>query len=124
MKKMILMAVAMLSMTTATFAANEENEATASAAAYNMNVDMNSLGSALELTIDQEEAMKDIHTNFSADMMNAAQANKDDRKGLVNKAVEKDLKYVKSVLNNYQYRKYLLLLNTTQIGRASCRERV
>lgn len=111
------MAVAMLSMTTATFAANEENEATASAAAYNMNVDMNSLGSALELTIDQEEAMKDIHTNFSADMMNAAQANKDDRKGLVNKAVEKDLKYVKSVLNNYQYRKYLLLLNTTLVNR-------
>ncbi len=109
---MILMAVAMLSMTTATFAANEENEAT-TAAAYNLNVNINRLGEALELNIDQQEAMKDIHTNFNAEMMNAGQADKADRKVLVDKAIEKDLKYVKSILSNNQYHKYLLLLNTT-----------
>lgn len=112
MKKIILMAVAMLSMTTATFAANEAVEAT-SVAAYNMNFNMNSLGDALGLNIDQEEAMKDIHTNFASEMMNAAQAGKEDRVALTDKAIQKDLKYVKSVLNDYQYHKYLQLLNAT-----------
>ena len=111
MKKMILMAVALLSMTTATFAADEN--ASAANAAYNMNVNMSSLADALGLNIDQVEAVADIHKNFSADMLNAASASAEDRQQLVNKAIEKDLKYMHYILSNQQYRKYLLLLNTT-----------
>ena len=114
MKKMILMAVALLSMTTATFAADENTTSTTAAAAYNLtNVNMSSLAKALKLDWDQEEAVDDIHKNFSADMMDAAAANKADRATLVDKAVKKDLRYMHAVLDTDQYHTYVMLLNTT-----------
>ena len=114
MKKMILMAVALLSMTTATFAADENTTSTTAAAAYNLtNVNMSSLAKALKLDWDQEEAVDDIHKNFSADMMDAAAANKADRATLVDKAVKKDLRYMHAVLDTDQYHTYVMLLNAT-----------
>ena len=50
MKKIMVLAVAMFAMATATFAADEETNATA---AFNMNVPMSSLSDALSLTITQ-----------------------------------------------------------------------
>ena len=117
MKKIILMAVAMLSMTTATFAGNEENAATETAAAYALNINVKSLAETLDLTVDQAEAMKDVQTTFAAEMMNAGQASDADRQALANKAINKDLKYMKVILSKSQYRKYLMLLNTTLVNR-------
>lgn len=109
----MILAVALLSMTT-TFAADENASATtATTAAYNMNVNMSSLTDALSLNIDQAEAVADVHKNFTADMMNAAVAPADERKEMVEKAINKDLKYMHTILSKSQYRKYLLLLNTT-----------
>ena len=113
MKKIMILAVALLSMTTA-FAAEEATNATA---AYNMNIKMGSLADALSLNIDQVDAVADVHKNFTADMMNAATAAKEDRAAMIDKAVLKDLKYMHSILNNTQYRKYVMLLNTTLINR-------
>ena len=113
MKKIMILAVALLSMTTA-FAAEEATNATA---AYNMNIKMGSLADALSLNIDQVDAVADVHKNFTADMMNAATAAKEDRAAMIDKAVIKDLKYMHSILNNTQYRKYVMLLNTTLINR-------
>ena len=114
MKKIMIMAVAMFAMATTTFAADEATNATA---AYNMNIKMGSLADALSLNIDQVEAVADIHKNFTADMMNAAAAPADERTTMIDKAVIKDLKYVHSVLNNNQYRKYVMLLNATLVNR-------
>ena len=102
MKKLVVLAVALLSMTT-TFAADENASATNATAAYNMNVNMSSLA----------EAVADVHKNFSAEMMNAAVAPAEERDAMVGKAINKDLKYMHSILNDKQYRKYLMLLNTT-----------
>ena len=113
MKKIMILAVALLSMTT-TFAADEATNATA---AYNMNVKMGSLANALSLNIDQAEAVADVHKNFTADMMNAATAAKDERTAMIDKAVIKDLKYMHSILNDSQYRKYVMLLNATLMNR-------
>jgi len=110
MKRLFLTVVAVLSMTM-TFAENEKLNSTENASAYNMSV--NCLG----LSIDQAEAVQDIHKSFCADMMNAAAANADERKGMVQKAIEKDLKYMRYVLTNDQYRKYLMLLNATFTNR-------
>ena len=112
MKKLVVLAVALLSMTT-TFAADENASATNATAAYNMNVNMSSLADALALNIDQAEAVADVHKNFSAEMMNAAVAPAEERGAMVGKAINKDLKYMHSILNDKQYRKYLMLLNTT-----------
>ena len=114
MKKIMVLAVAMFAMTTATFAADEETNATA---AYNMNIKMSSLADALSLNIDQVEAVADVHKNFTADMMNAATAKGEDRSAMIDKAVLKDLKYMHVILDNSQYRKYVMLLNTTLINR-------
>lgn len=113
MKKLMILAVALFSMTT-TFAADENASATA---AFNMNVNMNSLSDALGLNIDQVEAVADVHKNFTADMMNAAVAAGDDRKAMIDKAINKDLKYMHVILSNTQYRKYLMLLNVTLVNR-------
>ena len=114
MKKVLVLAVALLSMTT-TFAADENANATN--AVYNMNVKMGSLADALSLNIDQAEAVADVHKNFTADMMNAATAPKEERAAMIDKAVIKDLKYMHGILNNTQYRKYVMLLNATLINR-------
>ena len=116
MKKLMILAVALFSMTT-TFAADENASATTATAAFNMNVNMNSLSDALGLNIDQVEAVADVHKNFTADMMNAATVKGEDRSAMIDKAVMKDLKYMHVVLNNNQYRKYVMLLNTTLINR-------
>ena len=114
MKKIMIMAVAMFAMATTTFAAEENTNATA---AFNMNIKMGSLASALSLNIDQAEAVADVHKNFTADMMNAATAKGEDRSAMIDKAVLKDLKYMHVILDNSQYRKYVMLLNTTLINR-------
>src|SRR5574344_1948598 len=114
MKKIMVLAVAMFAMATATFAADEETNATA---AYNMNIKMSSLADALSLNIDQVEAVADVHNNFTADMMNAATAKGEERSAMIDKAVLKDLKYMHVILDNSQYRKYVMLLNTPLINR-------
>ena len=114
MKKIMIMAVAMFAMATTTFAAEENTNATA---AFNMNVKMGSLANALSLNLDQAEAVADVHKNFTADMMNAATATAEDRAAMIDKAVIKDLKYMHSILNNTQYRKYVMLLNATLVNR-------
>jgi hypothetical protein len=114
MKKIMVLAVAMFAMATATFAADEETNATA---VYNMNIKMSSLADALSLNIDQVEAVADVHKNFTADMMNAATAKGEDRSAMIDKAVLKDLKYMHVILDNSQYRKYVMLLNTTLVNR-------
>ena len=109
---MILTIVAMLSMTMA-FAENENAASVNNVEAYDMSVNMNKLSEALALNADQIEAVKEIHHTFAAEMMFAAQYNKDERDARVNEAIDKDVKWMRYVLNEKQMRKYLVLLNTT-----------
>jgi hypothetical protein len=74
---------------------------------------MDKLSSALNLADDQKEAVADIHHTFASELMFAAQYNSDDRKALVNRAIENDVKWMRYVLNDKQMRTYLTLLNTT-----------
>ena len=113
MKKMILMVVAMFSMTMTSYAENDNANATLNVEAYDMNVNMRKLAVTLGLTFEQTEAVQDIHSQFCAEMMLAAHSSKDERDTLVEKAVKKDVRYMHYVLDQNQYRKYLLLLNTT-----------
>ena len=91
MKKILLTLVALMSMTT-TFA---ENEGMNTTEAYNMTVNMKSLAHALGLTNDQVESVAEVHKTFSTEMMFAAQYGKDERSKMVEKAVNKDLSYLR-----------------------------
>jgi DNA helicase IV len=113
MKKMILMVVAMLSMTMTSYAENENAENTLNVEAYDMSVNIRKLAVTLDMTFDQMESVEEIHRIFCAEMVLAAHANKDEREALVDKAVKKDLRYMRYILDQKQYKKYLLLLNTT-----------
>ncbi len=109
---MILTLVAMLSMTMA-FAEGENAASVNNVEAYELNVNMNKLSSALDLADDQKEAVADIHHTFASELMFAAQYSNDDRKALVARAIDNDVKWMRYVLNDKQYRTYLVLLNST-----------
>jgi hypothetical protein len=109
MKKMIVLVAALLSMT-ATFA---EDEKVNDVKNYDMSVNYTKLGEALGLSKDQKEEVADVHQAFCIDMLNAANAGKEERESMVNLAVKRDIMYMRLILNDKQYRKYLLLLNTT-----------
>ena len=113
MKKIVLTLVALLSMTAA-MAENEKTEAVNYVQAYDMNINMNSLAQSF----DQQDVVKDINRTFNAELKNAAVAsNAEERKALFDKAVAKDLKSLRTVLSDYQYRRYVMLLNVTLTNR-------
>ena len=109
---MILTLVAMLSMTTA-FAEGENAASVNNVEAYELNVNMNKLSAALNLADDQKEAVAEIHHTFASELMFAAQYGNNDRKALVERAIENDVKWMRYVLNDKQMHTYLKLLNTT-----------
>lgn len=106
----------MLSMTL-TFAENENMNSVNNAEAYNLSVNMNQLGKALNLAADQKEAVAEIHKTFCAEMMFAAQYAKEERDARVNAAIKKDLGYMNYILNHDQYKTYVMLLNVTMSNR-------
>lgn len=110
---MILMVVAMLSMTMTGYAENENVENINAVENYDMSVNIRKLAVALDMSFEQMETVNDIHRTFCNEMMLAAHASKDEREELVDKAISKDLRYMRFVLDQTQYRKYMLLLNTT-----------
>lgn len=117
MKKIVLMVVALFTMTSTSFAENENNNAVNNVQAYDMTVNMRKLAVTLGLTTDQVEAVQDIHTAFCNEMMLAAHAQNDEREALVDQAVKKDVRYMHYILNDKQYKKYLMLLNATLVNR-------
>ena len=108
--------VALMSMTM-TFAENESAANTNTTESYNMTVNMKKLAQALNLSADQVEGVSEVHKTFSSEMMFAAQYGKDERAKMVDKAINKDLAYMHYMLNNDQYRKYVMLLNVTLSNR-------
>ena len=116
MKKIVLLVVALFSMTL-TYAENENNNNVQDVKAYDMTVNIRKLAVALGLTLDQMEIVADIHNNFCNEMMLAAYAEGDDRTNLVDKAVAKDIRFMHYVLNEKQYKKYVMLLNLTLSNR-------
>ncbi len=98
---------------TMTFAENEKLNTVDSANAYNMAVNYGKLADYLSLSADQVEAVQDVHSSFCADMMNASCATSDERTLMVKNAIYKDHTYMRFVLTNDQYSKYLMLLNAT-----------
>ena len=109
---MIMTLVAMLSITTA-FAEDENTNAVKNVEAYAMDVNMDKLSSALQLDWNQREAVENIHRVFNTEMIYAAQYGKNDRDAMVKRAIDTDVKRMRSVLSNKQMHTYLLLLNTT-----------
>ena len=109
---MILTMMAMLMMTTA-FAEDENTAEVSNLEAYDMNINMNKLSDALNLTEDQKEAVENIHYVFNTEMMYAAKYGSCDRDAIVKRAIDTDIKRMGYVLNYDQMHKYMKILNAT-----------
>ena len=113
MKKIFLTMVALLCMTTA-FAKNESAapEST-NVAAYDLNININKLTDALNLTNDQKEAVENIYNMFNTEMSYAAQYCNSEREVMVKRAIDTDVKHMSYVLNDEQMSKSMAILNAT-----------
>lgn len=127
MKKIVLMMVAMMSMTVA-FAGNEfgdENKtakkadamAVADLSSYNMTVDYSKLARVLRLSEDQILDVMGAHNHFVRDMRKAGTAEASEREGLVKKAADKELGHMRRILDRNQYATYEALINATLANR-------
>ncbi|MBR5037891.1 MAG: hypothetical protein IKX65_04115 [Prevotella sp.] len=112
MKRLFLTVVAVLSMTM-TFAEDENLKKVENVDAYRMEVNYYRLGETLNLSSDQMEAVQSIHDAFCVDMMSIAAANRESRKAMLKNAIDKELRFMRIVLDEKQYKKFLLLLNVT-----------
>ncbi len=124
MKKIVMTLVAAMTLTTA-FAAEEkrenENAKTASVEElymnYNMNVNYDALAHTLRLNADQREMVEFVHDRFIRAMRKAGRAAETERSNKVRKAANTELKNMKYVLDESQYRKFNALLNATLVNR-------
>ena len=80
---------------------------------YDMSVKPYRLAAFLELDLEQRDAVEMIHGRFCDDMMKVARASEEKQRKMFEKALNRDLGYMRYVLDRQQYRKYLQLLNVT-----------
>lgn len=96
--------------------ANENN--TMNIEAYSMNVNTEVLSKTLNATQDQAECIHDIMNVFAAQMENVKQESlESSREKMLENTLEMNTKYMKQVLTKEQYKKYLMILNTTLTNR-------
>lgn len=111
--KRFMMTVAMALTLTMAFAEGEENEKTTRMAAYDMHTNINMLSQALRLNSDQKESVEVVHNLFAKEMMNAGASSAEEREDMMQKAITRDLAYMRSILTTEQYHIYLQILNAT-----------
>lgn len=116
MKKIVLTLAALLSVAS-TFAANDKTEIV-DAHKYVMEFSPASMSRALNLSVLQYDAVAAGEETF-ADETRAASRKKteEERNAAFSKAVLRNVKYMREVLNADQYRTYLMLINTTIANR-------
>ena len=84
------------------------------AAKYDFKVNYRRLGCCLEMSIDQLEDFKLFFDQFKDNMLFAYnECSESSRNSVVKNIVDKNVKEMSYILNEKQYKKYILLMNTT-----------
>lgn len=121
MKKMILVAVAIMTMTSS-FASTENDKAgrfmeyfmnARNVEDYDMTFDTRRLAAKLDLTAEQMDAVEVIQNQFTNEMLSAANSHGFQRRAQVRQAVSNDINKMKMILNDKQFDSYMSLLITT-----------
>lgn len=113
MKRLFILAVALFSLGSVTFAADGGNYAFLSK--LNEKEKFNGLVNYLEADYEQQRYLKEIF-ELSSQKMEKATRSGDDSEKEVKKALAFNLANTKSVLSAEQYKKYLIVLNMTSIN--------
>ena len=119
MKKFVFMVALMLATSTANILAaeNSVNE-TENVENYYIHVNEKSLSKSLGMSKDQMEICSDVIKEFENDMVFASSnAKGESRKAVTRNAIMKNIRYMKMFLDEAQYKKYVLILNTTLVNR-------
>ena len=119
MKKFVLMVALMLATNTANILAsdNSVNE-TENVENYYIHVNEKSLSKSLGMSKDQMEICSDVIKEFENDMVFASSnAKGESRKAVTRNAIMKNMRSMKMFLDEAQYKKYVLILNTTLVNR-------
>ena len=96
------------------FSAMAENNNTSNADAYSVNVNTERLSEYLGASRDQAESIQDIMKLFVSQMDNTrVEGNKSARDKMLDNTVSMNINYMRQVLNDDQYKKYLSVLNMT-----------
>ena len=118
MKKFFLMMVMMLTMSVYSFAEDGNATKLTNTEKYELKVNHRRLACALDMSKKQMEMSDEIISEFERDMAFASCMNTEESsEKIVANAVKKNIRYMSHILNDKQYRKYLMLLNFTLINR-------
>ena len=115
MKKILLVLAMLLTVGVGCYAENNESSNVSNLEAYEFekSVNIGSLVRYLNLSDDQVDAFKDVHKVFAESMRIASVMRGDERKNMVTNSIMYELKNLKFILTERQYRKYLIVLNST-----------
>lgn len=119
MKKFVFMVALMLATNTANILAGENSvNETENVENYYIHVNEKSLSKSLGMSKDQMEICSDVIKEFENDMVFASSnAKGESRKAVTRNAIMKNMRYMKMFLDEAQYKKYVLILNTTLVNR-------
>ena len=119
MKKFVFMVALMLATNTANILASENSvNETENVENYHIHVNEKSLSKSLGMSKDQMEICSDVIKEFENDMVFASSnAKGESRKAVTRNAIMKNMRYMKMFLDEAQYKKYVLILNTTLVNR-------
>ena len=119
MKKFVFMVALMLATNTANILAGENSvNETENVENYYIHVNEKSLSKSLGMSKDQMEICSDVIKEFENDMVFASSnAKGESRKAVTRNAIMKNMSYMKMFLDEAQYKKYVLILNTTLVNR-------
>ena len=112
MKKIILTVVATMMMTIS-FAETNNVNAVKNVNNSGLTFDLRRLAVTLDLTDNQMEAVKVISDNFNDELISAPSARRFQRHALIQQAIRKDAKQMRTVLNDKQFNTYMQLLGVT-----------
>lgn len=119
MKKFVFMVALMLATNAANILASENSvNETENVENYYIHVNEKSLSKSLGMSQDQMEICSDVIKEFENDMVFASSnAKGESRKAVTRNAIMKNMRYMKMFLDEAQYKKYVLILNTTLVNR-------
>ena len=112
MKKIALTFVAVMMMTIS-YAETANRHAVANVQETGLTFDLRRLAVTLDLDENQMDAVKIISDNLNDELATAATAHRFERHALVERAIRKDARHMRNVLNDKQYETYMKLLRTT-----------
>lgn len=114
MKKIVLMFVMMLTMSIYSFADDTTATKVENIEKYELKINHKKLVSYLDLEEDQVDCVDMYMSELEKNMLFAYEMKSN--KILVN-AIDKNIKCMRYILNNEQYRKYLRLINLTLVNK-------